>query len=139
MPLPALFAAGKAVLTKAAPIARAIGSKLARRGATTGIVAGGGAAATAGAGRRILAGGAKAIAGGAAFEVGSRAIGGRFAGERKQYRRMNVGNIKALNRATRRLKGFVDMSDKVIKQIARTMPAKTRRTVHSRSRSCGCK
>lgn len=64
----------------------------------------GGAAAVAGRIPRIVRAAGGAVAAGAAFEAGSRLVGG--GGERKRYRRVNPANVQALRRAIRRMDGF---------------------------------
>lgn len=54
---------------------------------------------------RIVRAAGGAVAAGAAFEAGTRLIGGG-GGERKRYRRVNPANVQALRRAIRRMEGF---------------------------------
>ncbi len=59
---------------------------------------------------RIVRGAAGAVAAGAAFEAGSRLVGG---GEGRRYRRTNPANVQALRRALRRVEGFRKLAAQV--------------------------
>jgi hypothetical protein len=78
-------------------------------------------------GKILRAGGAVAAATGASM-IGTGLAGKFFGGERKRYRRMNTGNVKALNRAIRRVEGF----QKLVKRSFSCTDLKPRK----RSRSC---
>lgn len=52
-------------------------------------------------------------------------------GERPKRKRINYTNVTALRRSVSRLKGFADLSERTMKQIARTLPAKTRRAARA--------
>lgn len=139
MPLPALIGvAAKSGIAKSAGgrLASWFGSKLARRGAATAVA--GGAAVSGGLIRRAGRATAGAVGTGVAFAAGERLVRGRGGMEGRKYRRMNVANTRALTRATRRLKGFADLSAKVMSQLARTLPAKTRRTVRRHTSGGKC-
>lgn len=77
----------------------------------------------------------KIAAGGAVFEVGARAARRVMdGGGARAYRRMNVGNVKALRRAIRRAKGFEKLSRQVLRFVS-AKPPKGRAVFKKRRRS----
>jgi hypothetical protein len=71
-----------------------------------------------------IAGGAAAGAVGGLITGGSRGRGG--GGSYGSYRRMDVGNVKALRRSMRRVKGFAKLARQTI-QFTKTTRMKTKR------------
>jgi hypothetical protein len=74
----------------------------------------------------ILKKGAGLAAGGAAFELGARAVRGGGGGGGRTYKRMNVGNVKALRRSMRRVQGFAKLAKQTI-SFTKSTRMKTRR------------
>lgn len=72
----------------------------------------GGAGAAAARLPRIVRAAGGAVAAGAAFEAGSRLVGGG-GGEGRRYRRTNPANVQALRRALRRVEGFRKLAAQV--------------------------
>lgn len=71
----------------------------------------GGAAAVGSRIPRIVRAAGGAVAAGAAFEAGTRLVGG--GGEGRRYRRTNPANVQALRRALRRVEGFRKLAAQV--------------------------
>lgn len=86
---------------------------------------------------RVARAGGRIAGAGAAFEVGARGVRGLLNGEGAapgRRRRMNPANIRALNRATRRVASFHKLAQKAERNLRKFAP-KSRRSVPSGHRA----